>query len=354
MAQVTTLSLAGGPRFAPFLVPVEAPIGDARPDVGTVTQLSLLAAPRPGAGFADKPEAGSDSRPDGLFTQLGLVGAPRPPQTFLAKTPAVGISGRVTLSLTPSATMQYGRRYTVFPDVSVGVRPSGAVITVAHRNILHGTNRVDIAVNAAMRFTRSGAHHFLTGNAGLSIGVFGFVRVQRRRGIVGSVTTTISTATVMRYTPAPVKHYVQQGGAKLSLTPSSAMGFFAGGFDYGMQGNAGFTVTPSGRVTVVRETTYRMHGNVTLSITPRGTVTKTTGAPQNYAIQGSVTLSITPNAVMGLLVGVVNNYHIQGNVRLTLTANGKSTPLPAVPLDSDGALLLTQPRTRRQLKRVFR
>lgn len=319
---MTSLSLIGCPQSEPIWIQIGSITGP-RPDGGQYTELGLDGLPRPVQTFTTPT---TSPRPDGgTYTELGLDGLARPYQTFLPKVGARGIAGRTTLSITPQSSTIYGRRYSIIPNITLGIRPMGATITVAHTSNRQGRTTLSFGVQATMRYRRQGNEYSYSGGTTITISTSGAVRVRTRRSIVGNVTLSVTPRATVQYTPAPVRNHHIAGRVTTTLQPVATMAYLAGGLDYAISGSNLIQFEVLGRVSVVRQTTYRMHGSVTLTLRPQGTITKQSGPPQSYYIQASTTLSLTPRATLAYNLGTFEHFGIAGHVTLSAIPRGTVT-----------------------------
>jgi hypothetical protein len=315
MARRTTLGLAAVPRSAPFLAHEEQ-VGSARPGTKRFTRLSLLATPRR-------------------------------PQTFTAKEGPPQANARIELTIAPQATLLYmPRRYTA-TDIVLSIRPMTAVLTFAHRTTVPGAATVGIQVTAQLRYHREGSANSLQGNNEVSVVPFGNIRHRAWSLFSGHVTVDAVPDAGLVYSASGVRNY-HIGGSTRSITSVQAtVQYTEIGLSFSVAGSSSFGLAPSGRVSIVRETTYGMHGSVSLSLVSQGSVDHEIGPPVAYHISASADVALVPRATLALVTGLVNQYAVLGDVTFGTTPGSRVTVRRAPVLD-----VLAQGR--RRFIRIFR
>lgn len=320
----TSLGLGGVPRAG--VLYDSSVSGPSRPDAGLLTELGLAGFARSPQTFDPKAPGEIPPRADGEFTELGLAGLPGQVADYAAKRSTVGIVGSIHITVTPSGTISVGRRYYTPTDLVVSIKPIGATITVAHTNVVHGSVKVSVTPMAGqLKYTRFGANNAVQGNASIEVTPFGYIRYRRFRWIAGSVTFTVTPKAKLTYTPAPVRNHHVTGKVTTRVRPAGQVAFSANGIPYSVAGGTTLTVTPRGKISVVRKTTYAVSGRITITVTPHGAVWHGTGEPQAYHINGSTTFSVTPHGIMGLLPGITRQYAILGRAGLLVQPRAKIT-----------------------------
>lgn len=346
--EYTSLGLGGVPRAG--VLYDDSVQGASRPDGGQFTELGLSGAARSPQQFDAKAPGSIPPRPDGEYTELGLTGWAGPIATYLPKRSNVGIYGSVELTVTPQGTITIGRRYYVPTDLVLSIRPMGAVITVAHTNLVQGSVSVSLKPQAGqLKYTRFGANNAMQGNAGVSVTPFGFVKYRTWRRLAGVTTTALVPRATLKYTAAPIRNLHVAGAVRVRVTPQGTVAHQAHGVPYAVTGTNTVSVTPAGRVSVVRQTTYVTYGRVTVSLTPQGTITKGTGEPIAYHVSGSTILSVVPQATMGLQPGTVEQHAVIGSVQVHVRPFSRVTVVRAPTITP-----LTRRGGRRRFVRIFR
>lgn len=172
---------------------------------------------------------------------------------------AYSITGSVTASATPAATLDFQRHAAITGSVTVAVTPAATTGFNSGYTIL-GNVSVSVTPSATLNYSQ---HH----------------------AIVGDVTATFTPAATM----AQQSHHAIVGDVTATITPASTLYFGSGEY---IQGNVTITATPSGLMSFTRHAAIA--GNVTVNLTPAAVM----AAQQNHAITGDVAATVTPASSM--------------------------------------------------------
>lgn len=266
------------------------------------------------------------TRPDKRYSSLGLSGTTaRRRAPFTEKAGAIGVVGRTTIDLIPSAVISIARAHRTLTDLVLSIRPVGAVISVAHTSNRQGRTTLGFQPIATMRFTRVGRQYAFQGSNTLEFGTFGNVHIRHRRAQIGSNSITMVPQATAVYTPAPLRNHHLLARVTTRLIPQATITRTQNGLAFSLDSGSTLELKVAGRVAVVRQTTYRTSGRITVTLQPSATMVKGSGPPVDYAIQARTTLALLPRATLGYNVGAFERFEIMARSITVLTPMARIT-----------------------------
>lgn len=230
------------------------------------------------------------------------------------------ITGSVTVSATPTATLDYQHHPAISGDVTISAVPASATGFSSGHSIVGG---VAVTISPAATLDHQ-QHPAITGSVSIAATPAATTGFSSGYTVVGDVTISTTPNALLAYSQHPsivgdtavsvtpasaLDHQIHpaiSGDVSISATPSATMVFASGEY---IQGDVTITALPSGVMSFTRHAAIA--GNVPVSFLPAAVL----AYHPKKAISGSVAASVMPSASM-IYTSASGAQFILGNPRV--------------------------------------